>query len=571
MSQETKKQILIWGAGRIGRGFIGDIFTDSGYELVFVDASQGLIDQLNQRGSYTVVRAAGVGQIERVKIDRYQAYHLSEKDTLQTIVNGLDVLAVATFPKVFEAVAAELREMILTRRAARPDAPLDIILCTNLVHAGPVFSSALYRGLDEEQRRYFDAKIGVVESLIIRMAPPAPEEEVAQDPLVVWTNGYDEFPVDVNAFKGQPPEIEAFRLVTDMRAEEQRKMYTYNMCHAVLGYQGYQQGYQLLVDCLADPALRAEAEGALGEVSAALQKEYGFTPEVMAKWVSGVIDQTNNPSIADTVVRMAADPLRKLSKADRLIGPALLCLNNGVEPAHLVRAIAYALHYRNEEDPNSIKITDALQADGLDASLRAVCGLGEAPLEKALADKIKPAYAQAGKEITWRKKAQEAYALGFEYESVYHGCGQCSYAAVSELLGCFDPEVFKAATGLCGGIGLIHDNTCSAFTGAVLAIGNLYNRRREHFDGDKEAKYTNFDLVQQLYEKFTAEFGGITCAHIHTRKYGRPYDLRSKAEREAFEEAGGHGPEGCTDTVGKASQFAIEVLAPLLMEKEEEE
>lgn len=571
MTDVSKKQILIWGAGRIGRGFIGDIFADSGYELVFVDASQDLIAQLNQRGAYTVVRAAGVDQIQRVKVDRYQAYHLSEKAIIQNILNEIDVMAAATFPKVFGAVAAELQALILARRAVRPDAPLDIILCTNLVHAGPAFSEALYQGLDDEQRQYFDEKIGVIESLIIRMAPPAPEDEVAQDPLVVWTNGYGEFPVDASAFKGEPPAIGAFRLVTDMRAEEQRKMYTYNMCHAVLGYQGYQVGYQLLVDCLADPALRAEAEGALNEVSAALQKEYGFTPEAMAKWVAGVIDQTNNPSIGDTVVRMAADPLRKLQKADRLIGPALLCLKNGVEPAHLVRAIAYALQYRNEDDPNSVKLTDAIQSDGLDETLRAVTGLGEDPMEKNLADKIKAAYQQAGREIDWQKKAKEAYDLGFEYESVYHGCGQCSYAAIAELLGCFDPEVFNAATGLCGGIGLKNNNTCSAFTGAVLAIGNLYYRSRENFGGDKEAKYTNFDLVQQLYDKFTAEFGGITCAHIHTRKYGRPYDLSSKAEREAFEEAGGHGPNGCTDTVGKASQFAIEVLAPVLMAKEEEE
>lgn len=571
MTEQSKKQILIWGAGRIGRGFIGDIFADSGYDLVFVDASQALVDQLNQRGAYTVVRAAGVDDIQRVKVENYKAYHLSQREPVQAVLNAIDVMAVATFPKVFGAVGADLQKLILARRAARPDAPLDIILCTNLVHAGPAFSEALYAGLDEEQRQYFDEKVSVVESLIIRMAPPAPEDEVAQDPLVVWTNGYAEFPVDASAFKGEPPAIEAFRLVTDMRAEEQRKMYTYNMCHAVLGYQGYQVGYKLLVDCLADPAIRAEAEGALGEVSAALQKEYGFTPEAMANWVAGVIDQTNNPSIGDTVERMAANPLRKLKKADRLIGPALLCLKNGVEPAHLVRAIAFALHYRNENDPNSITLSDAIQADGLDATLKDVTGLGEDPMEKNLADKIKAAYQQAGQEIDWQKKAQEAYDLGFEYESVYHGCGQCSYAAISELLGCFDPEVFKAATGLCGGIGLKNNNTCSAFTGAVLAIGNLYYRSREHFDGDKEGKYTNFDLVQQLYDKFTAEFGGITCAHIHTRKYGRPYDLSSKEERDAFEEAGGHGPVGCTDTVGKASQFAIEVLAPVLMEKENEE
>lgn len=571
MTESTKKEILIWGAGRIGRGFIGDIFADSGYDLVFVDASQDLIDQLNQSRAYTVVRAASVDDIKRVKHDNFKAYHITQTEAIQAVLNEINVIAVATFPKAFGAVGADLQKLILARRETQPEAPLDIILCTNLVHAGPAFTEALYEGLDAAQRQYFEEKVSVIESLIIRMAPPAPEDEVAKDPLVVWTNGYAEFPVDAAAFKGAPPAIDAFRLVTDMRAEEQRKMYTYNMCHAVLGYQGYQVGYQLLVDCLADPALRAEAEGALAEVSAALQEEYGFTPEAMEKWVKGVIDQTNNPSIGDTVVRMAASPLRKLKKTDRLIGPALLCLKNGVEPAHLVRAIAYALHYDNPEDPDSVEIIAAIKANGLDDTLKAVTGLGEDAMEKNLTDKIKAAYKQAGGEIEWQKKAKEAYDLGFEYESVYHGCGQCSYAAVSELLGCFDAGTFNAATGLCGGIGLINNNTCSAFIGAVLAIGNLYHRSREHFDGDKEAKYTNFELVQQLYDKFTAEFGGITCAHIHTRKYGRPYDLSSKEERDAFEEAGGHGPVGCTDTVGKASQFAIEVLAPMLMAKEEEE
>lgn len=571
MNHATKKQILIWGAGRIGRGFIGDIFSSSGYELIFVDAAQSLIDLLNQRGAYTVVRAAGVDNIQRIKIEHFKAYHLSQKNTIQALFNTIDVMAVATFPKDFEAVAAELRKMILTRRDVRPEVPLNIILCTNLVHAGPVFSTALYRDLADEQRKYFDEKVGVVESLIIRMAPPAPVNEVDNDPLVVWTNGYSEFPVDAGAFKGEPTEIAAFRLVTDMRAEEQRKMYTYNMCHAVLGYQGYQYGYQLLVDCLADPALRAEAEGALKEVSSALQKQYGFSPEAMEKWVKDVIDQTNNPSIGDTVVRMAADPLRKLKKDDRLIGPALLCLKNDVEPVHLVRAIAFALHYRNAKDPNSIKLAEIIQERGLDETIRIISNLGEDSNEKNLADMIKIAYKKVGKMINWQKKAQEAYDLGFEYETVYHGCGQCSYAAISELIGCFEPEVFKAATGLCGGIGLKNNNTCSAFTGAVLAIGNLYNRSRENFGGDKESKYTNFDLVQQLYDKFIAEFGGITCAHIHTQKFGRLYDLSSKVERDDFEDAGGHGPNGCTDTVGKASQFAIEVLTPLLIEREERE
>lgn len=570
MNPEAKKKILIWGAGRIGRGFIGDIFSSSDYELVFVDQSKQLIELLNRRGSYTVVGASGKESIQRKHIDRFTALHLSQKDEIQYIFNQIDVMAVATFPKDFENVAAELRPMILARRSSKPDSPLDIILCTNLVHAGPVFTEALYRDLDEEQRAYFDSKIGVVESLIIRMAPPAPDEEVEEDPLIVWTNGYGEFPVDVTAFKGMPPDIKAFRLVDDMRAEEKRKIYTYNMCHAILGYFGYQFGYELLVDCLADPMLRAEAVGALEEISSALHKAYGFSVQEMKEWSEDVIAQTDNRSIGDTVIRMTANPIRKLHKEDRLVGPALLCLKNGVEPMHITRAIAAALHYRNEEDPKSIVLSDAISKKGLMSVLEEICGLGTDPLERQLAESIMKTYDRIEKEIDWHEVAKQAYDLGFEYEAKYHGCGQCSYAAVSEILGCFDPEVFEAATGFCGGIGLDNNQTCSALSGAVMAIGMLYHRSRENFDGDKESKYANFELVQNLIEKFKQEFGTTTCKDIHALKYGRAYDLRKKEERVAFEEAGGHGPKGCTDTVGKASQFAIEVLAEYFLEHDEE-
>ena len=86
MTQNKEKQILIWGAGRIGRGFIGDIFAASGYQLNFVDASEGLVDLLNTRGVYTVVRAVSADNIQRIPVTQFKAYHVSQKDVLQQLV-----------------------------------------------------------------------------------------------------------------------------------------------------------------------------------------------------------------------------------------------------------------------------------------------------------------------------------------------------------------------------------------------------------------------------------------------------------------------------------------------------
>ncbi|NMC54295.1 MAG: hypothetical protein GYA48_11745 [Chloroflexi bacterium] len=565
-----KRNILIWGAGRIGRGFIGDLFSESGYHLVFVDQSDKLIELLSKNGHYTVVRALSDTVIKRIQISDYDALHVSQAAEIEKAVENTDLIAVAVFPQSFESTAIELADLILKRKAVRPNAPINIILCTNLIHAGPIFKEYLWKNLSADEKKFFEENVGVVESLVIRIAPVPPACEVEIDPLVVWTNGYSELPVEAKAFQGQAPSLSAFRMVRDMRSEEKRKIYTYNMCHAVLSYRGDLYGHELLVDCLADPAVRVEAEGALGEISQALQAEYGFSKAEMDAWIQGVFEQTNNRTVGDSVVRSAADPLRKLHRDDRLIGPALLCMKHSIKPAYLIRAIGAAFSYNKEDDQNSRKLLESIHSKGISNTIKEVCGLGDTAEEMVMAQEIEIAYQDALVEKKWHEMAVNAYKLGFEYEKVYHGCGQCVYAAASEVLGCFERETFEAATGLSGGVGLLTDCTCSAFTGAVLVIGNLFPRRRQNFGGDRENKYANFALVQQLHDRFVEEFGSITCACVHQKKYGRTFDMRSNEERDQFEACGAHSDAGCPELVGKVAQFTVEILKPALLSQKEE-
>lgn len=159
----------------------------------------------------------------------------------------------------------------------------------------------------------------------------------------------------------------------------------------------------------------------------------------------------------------------------------------------------------------------------------------------------------------WIDLADDAYHLGWRYEEKYHGCGQCTIAAVLDTLNLHSDDVFRSATGLAGGLGLVGEATCSAFTGAVMVFGLIYPRRREKFDNDRENKYRTFEMAQELYRRYTSRFDSIICHDVHKKILGRPYDLRDPNERDCFAKAGAHENK-CTEVVASASKWAVEII-----------
>ncbi len=494
--------IVIWGAGRIGRGFVGDLFADAGYRIVFVDQAEALVADLRRRGQYTVVHTDGHERRDRT-IRGFDTLSTAQTSEVAAAVSTADLMAVAVFPKDFPAVAQQMASGLALRHAERPGAPLDIILCANLAHAGPAFREPLLAAMPPDLRPWAEAYVGIVESMVIRMVAEAPAEELARDPLLVWTNGFAEFPVEREAFRGALPPIPGLRPVDNMRAEELRKLYTYNTFHAALAYFGALHGYETVVDCLADPAVLADARGALDESCEALQAECGWRDDEMSRWTAGVIAQTNNPALRDTVGRYGADTRRKLRRSDRIVGPLLLARSHGVAAPHLTRAMAAALLYRNPGDTGAMAVQAQVKDLGLLGAVQVLCELGED--EADLVGAVKQAYTQLKREHIWAERVKEAAALAFQYEQTYHGCGQCTLAAILDTLGesstCAADAVFEAATGFAGGLGLEGDGPCGALVGAALAFGTLYPRHRQAFDGDRENKYRTYAMVQQLRER----------------------------------------------------------------------
>ena len=371
----SEQQIVIWGAGRIGRGFVADLFDAAGYRLTLVDQSRELIAALRAAGRYTVVCAEGAGRRRDRLIAGYAALATDQVEEVAGAIAGADLLALAVFPQNFTQVAQQLAHGLRRRWRESPGRALDIILCTNLTHAAAQFGVALQAALPDDLRAAAADHVGIVESLVIRTVVEPPAHESQREPLLVWTNGYGELPVDRTAFRGALPQVAGLRLIDNMPAQEVRKLYTYNMCHAVLAYLGALRGHELAIECLADPEIRPVAEGALAEVSRALQAEYGFAADEMARWNAEVIARTDNPSLGDRVTRQAADPQRKLRRTDRLTGPALLAYRHGITPDCLAQAIAAALRYRDPADPGACHVQARVAEVGLRAAIIELCEL----------------------------------------------------------------------------------------------------------------------------------------------------------------------------------------------------
>jgi mannitol-1-phosphate 5-dehydrogenase len=287
--------IIIWGAGKIGRGFIGDLFSRAGYRITFVDADKRLTKELGQRASYTVYNLRSEKDQEKVSIDGFRILHTDEESEVMKALMETRIMAVAVFPGAFEDTAERIARHIEARRRNPQAPPLDIILCANIHHPEPQFRRYIEAGLSEEGKKYLRENIGIAESLIIRMAVEPAEDMLREDPFVVMTNGYRILTVDGTALKNEAPKVEGIRLTENIAAEEIRKMYTYNMVHGVYAYLGKLKNLTTVIEAIQDNTIQSVALGALEEISRGLQSEFGFTEEEMRKWNREVLENMANP------------------------------------------------------------------------------------------------------------------------------------------------------------------------------------------------------------------------------------------------------------------------------------
>ncbi|KKB74323.1 MULTISPECIES: mannitol-1-phosphate 5-dehydrogenase [Bacillus] len=366
---------LHFGAGNIGRGFIGALLTKSGYDVVFADVNEAVINELNEKRRYPVELADLSRQTET--IGPVQAINSGKQpEELYEWIAKADLVTTAVGPSVLKLIAGSVAEG-LKRRLSKNKKPLNIVACENMIGGSDHLKEAIFSYLTEEEQKALSRLVGFPNSAVDRIVPVQQHD----DPLKVSVEPFFEWVVDKTAFAGEVPDIEGVTYVSDLAPYIERKLFTVNTGHAIAAYAGYQKGFQTIRDAVCDPEVRETLAGALEETGQYLIQTYGFSEEEHQSYIKKIIGRFENEFISDDITRVARSPLRKLGEHDRLIRPARKLSSLNVKPVHLAEGIARALQFDFADDPEAVQLQSMIREKGYRGVLGEVCGLAaEDPL-----------------------------------------------------------------------------------------------------------------------------------------------------------------------------------------------
>ncbi|MBX9445495.1 mannitol-1-phosphate 5-dehydrogenase [Dickeya chrysanthemi] len=361
---------LHFGAGNIGRGFIGKLLADAGIALTFADVNQPLLDAINQRGSYPV---RIVGEQQRVEtVNQVNAVHSGSPQAVELIAE-VDLVTTAVGPQILAKIAGAIAQGLVKRQESGNTSPLNIIACENMVRGTSQLKQHVLAQLPENTQAWVAQHVGFVDSAVDRIVPPAEAGE--SDPLAVTVETFSEWIVDKTQFTGEPPAIAGMELTDNLMAFVERKLFTLNTGHAITAYLGQRAGHGTIRDAILDPAVRQVVQGAMEESGGVLIRRYGFDADKHQAYICKILTRFENPWLHDEVERVGRQPLRKLSAGDRLIKPLLGTLEYGLPHDNLIQGIAAAMHYRSEQDPQAQELAALIASAGPQAALAQISGL----------------------------------------------------------------------------------------------------------------------------------------------------------------------------------------------------
>ena len=342
-----------FGAGNIGRGFVGLLLHEAGYELVFSDVSAALVDAINASTSYTV-HEVGTGGVDKV-VTGFRAINSAEHaDEVIDEIAGANVVTTAVGPTVLKFVAPVILAGLALRDPSSP--PLQIMACENAINA----TDALRDLIREQAGEAWDAVASraVFANTAVDRIVPAPQDNPGVD---VTVEPFYEWAIERPPFGDDPPQIPGAHFVHDLTPYIERKLFTVNTGHATTAYYGAQAGVERISDALAIPEIADRVSATLEETSALLVAKHELDPGGLAEYRARILDRFRNPALPDTVRRVGRQPLRKLSRHERFVGPAAEAAERGLPTSALVAAMGAALAFEDAEDPQSVDMQRMLR------------------------------------------------------------------------------------------------------------------------------------------------------------------------------------------------------------------
>lgn len=352
-----------FGAGNIGRGFVGLLLSQSGYELTFADIVGPLIDRLQDAASYEVHEVGD--ELRTHTVSGFGAINsATDPEGLIAVLAAADVITTAVGVSVLKFVAPAIAAGILARPEGAPR--VAVMACENAIGGTDILRAAI---VDHYPGDDLDARAVFANTAVDRIVP-------AQEPgLDVTVENYFEWAIDAGPFGDDLPPIVGATWVPDLAPYIERKLFTVNTGHATTAYIGYLAGVQKISDVLDDADMAAKVASVLAQTRSLLVAKYGFEEVELEAYAAKIMRRFANPYLPDTVERVGRSPMRKLSRNDRFIGPASQLAERGLPADALLDAVGAALRFDLADDKEAVELQRLLASETADAVVTTVTGL----------------------------------------------------------------------------------------------------------------------------------------------------------------------------------------------------
>jgi len=370
-----------YGAGNIGRGFIGKLLADADIAVTFADVDEKVVRLLKTLNTYNV---KVVGSECKIEVVTGVSAINSTSDEMVALLSETVLITTAVGPNVLVMIASTIAKALALRFDANNDQALNIIACENMIRGTTFLKKEVYKHLDEKYHEKAARLVGFVDSAVDRIVPPSE----STDPLEVTVESFSEWIVDETQFKGEIPVIDGMQKTDNLMAFIERKLFTLNTGHIMTAYLGALSGHATVKDAIDDETVCAQVKQAMQESGEVLIKRYGFERDAHSAYIDKIIGRFANPYLHDEIDRVGRQPIRKLGENDRLVKPLLGTIEYGTANDTLLKGIAAAFMYKNSDDPQAIELQASLQSAGFLASLAKYTGLAEDSVEAIKIEKL---------------------------------------------------------------------------------------------------------------------------------------------------------------------------------------
>ncbi|MGF6835198.1 mannitol-1-phosphate 5-dehydrogenase [Paenarthrobacter sp. TE4293] len=377
-----------FGAGNIGRGFVGLLLHEAGYEVVFADVADALISQLASASSYDVHE---VGENPAVKtVSGFRAFNsASQEASVVEEISTADVVTTAVGPHILKFVAPVIARGLAARSTELP--PLQVMACENAINATDLLHTEIRAAWDDSAGD-LDAVAVFANTAVDRIVP----NQAPGQGLDVTVETFYEWVIDRTPFGDHVPTIPGATFVDELGPYIERKLFTVNTGHASAAYFGYQAGLEKISDAMADPSVASKVRAVLEETKELLVAKHGFVEAEQEAYVQKILSRFTNPHLPDTVNRVGRAPLRKLSRHERFVGPAAELAERGVTPVALLEAMSAALRFDDGNDDEAVELANLLSELDAAAAVERITELTPAhPLFPAVQKLVEDRQAEA--------------------------------------------------------------------------------------------------------------------------------------------------------------------------------